>query len=75
MLFINYWLCIKGGDVFMKEATGELSMTVVVIVAVIAIMAILTAFLMPSMKNYIGKAWGSIDKGTSEAENVNGIHG
>ena len=36
----------------MKEATGELSMTVVVIVAVIAIMAILTAFLMPSMKKH-----------------------
>lgn len=67
MLFINYWLGIKGGDVFMKEATGELSMTVVVIVAVIAIMAILTAFLMPSMKNYIGKAWGDIEAGEKQA--------
>ena len=55
----------------MKEATGELSMTVVVIVAVIAIMAILTAFLMPSMKNYIGKAWGDMDKGSKNAENGN----
>lgn len=51
----------------MKEATGELSMTVVVIVAVIAIMAILTAFLMPSMKNYIGKAWGDIEAGEKQA--------
>ena len=57
----------------MKEATGELSMTVVVIVAVIAIMSILTVFLMPSMKNYIGKAWGTIDKGTDEAVDVD-IH-
>ena len=55
----------------MKEATGELSMTVVVIVAVIAIMAILTAFLMPSMKNYIAKAWGDMDKGAKNAENGN----
>lgn len=56
----------------MKEATGELSMTVVVIVAVIAIMAILTAFLMPSMKNYISKAWGDIDKGANVAEGLGG---
>ena len=51
----------------MKDATGELSMTVVVIIAVIAIVAILNMFLIPSMKNYIGDAWGDMTnaKGTA----------
>ena len=46
----------------MKDATGELSMTVVVIIAVIAILAILTVFLLPSMRNYIGNSWNNMDQ-------------
>ena len=49
----------------MKEATGELSMTVVVIVAVIAILGILTAFLLPQMSNYIGRVWNQNQNGTN----------
>ena len=45
----------------MKEATGELSMTVIVIIAVIAILAILTAFLLPSMRNYIRNSWNNME--------------
>ena len=48
----------------MKEATGELSMTVIVIVAVISILAIVSTFLLPQMGNYIRGAWGNIT-GTS----------
>ena len=40
----------------MKEATGELSMTVVTIVAIVAIAAVIT-FLMPSIKEYINTTW------------------
>ena len=45
----------------MKEATGELSMTVIVIIAVIAILGILSTFLLPSMKNYISATWKNMD--------------
>jgi uncharacterized membrane protein len=41
----------------MKDATGELSMTVVVIIAVIAIVLILNVFLVPAMNGYIRNAW------------------
>ena len=41
----------------MKDATGELSMTVVVIIAVIAIVVILNAFLIPAMNGYIQNSW------------------
>ena len=44
----------------MKEATGELSMTVVVIIAVIAIISILTVVLFPLMKNYVQTQWGQM---------------
>lgn len=40
----------------MKEATGELSMTVVTIVAIVAIAGVI-AFLMPSIKQYINTTW------------------
>ena len=53
----------------MKEATGELSMTVIVIIAVIAILAILTVFLLPQMRNYISNTWGSwSDQGNKEVQ-------
>lgn len=40
----------------MKEATGELSMTVVTIIAIVAIAGIV-AFLAPKVKGYIDKTW------------------
>lgn len=40
----------------MKEATGELSMTVVTIVAIVAIAGVV-AWLMPSIRQYINKTW------------------
>ncbi len=52
----------------MKDATGELSMTVVVIIAVIAIMGILTVFLIPSMRNYISSTW---EKMTTDTDKIN----
>ena len=41
----------------MKDATGELSMTVVVIIAVIAIIGILTVFLLPQIGDYVREQW------------------
>lgn len=52
----------------MKDATGELSMTVVVIIAVIAILGILTYFLLPRMRNYISDTWGSMSERAEDAE-------
>lgn len=57
----------------MKEATGELSMTVVVIIAVIAILAILSAFLIPSMKNYISDTWGNMSGAADQASDTSGM--
>ena len=44
----------------MKEASGELSMTVVVIIAIVAILGILTTILMPNIRNYINNSWTNI---------------
>ena len=54
----------------MKDATGELSMTVVVIIAVIAILGILSAFLLPSMSNYISETWNEMSKARNNASNL-----
>lgn len=43
----------------MKEATGELSMTVIVIVGAIAIVAIVS-WLTPRIKNYVEMSWGEV---------------
>lgn len=43
----------------MKEASGELSMTVIVIVAAVIIIGIL-AVLLPNMSNFIGDKWQSM---------------
>ncbi len=59
----------------MKEATGELSMTVIVIIAVIAILAILSGFLIPSMKNYIGETWGNMSQSSTEASDITSVTG
>ena len=45
----------------MKEATGELSMTVIVIIGAIAIVGIVS-FLMPSIRSYINTQWSEISK-------------
>ena len=52
----------------MKDATGELSMTVVVIIAVIAILGILSYFLLPRMRNYISDTWGTMSNQAKDAD-------
>ena len=47
----------------MKEATGEMNMTVVTIIAVAAIIAFFW-FMWPSIKNTITGQWGSISSKT-----------
>ena len=47
----------------MKEATGEVSMTVVTLVAIAVIGAILAA-MWPTIKNSITNLWGSTNDGT-----------
>ena len=44
----------------MKEATGELSMTVVTIIAIVGIVAIVSGFLVPEIGKYIKNQWGNI---------------
>ena len=44
----------------MKEATGEVSMTVVTLVAIAVIGAIL-AFMWPTIQNSISDLWGDVD--------------
>ena len=45
----------------MKEATGELSMTVITIIAIVAIAGIV-AFLTPLVKNYINNSWSNLSR-------------
>ena len=52
----------------MKEASGELNLTLITIVAIAAI-AGLFAFLWPSIKNTINNKWGET---ASSMSNVNG---
>lgn len=44
----------------MKEATGELSMTVITIIAIVAIAGIVT-FLTPMVRNYINHSWENLE--------------
>lgn len=44
----------------MKESSGELSMTVITIVAVIAIGGIVSAFALPTVRNWIQSTFNSI---------------
>ena len=56
----------------MKEATGELSMTTITIIAVIAIAGIV-AFLAPMVKDFINNSWNNLSKtDTSYVEVVTG---
>ena len=59
----------------MKEATGELSMTVIVIIAVIAILTILSGFLLPRMKEYIGNTWNGMSEAADSAKDIDGMGG
>ena len=43
----------------MKEATGELSMTVIVIIGAIAIVGIVS-FLIPKIRDYVEDAWSDV---------------
>ena len=45
----------------MKEASGELSMTLVTIIAVAAIVGII-ALLMPQIRGWIEARWGQVDQ-------------
>lgn len=45
----------------MKEATGELNMTVVTIIAIAGIAAFLTIFLWPNVKNKVTNQWSGIN--------------
>ncbi|MBP3841361.1 MAG: hypothetical protein IK997_04540 [Bacilli bacterium] len=50
----------------MKEATGELNMTVVTIIAIAGIAAFLTVFLWPNIKNSISNQWNNIENSNME---------
>lgn len=45
----------------MKDASGEFSMTIIVIVAAVAILAILTTVLLPLAQNYIQNKWNKME--------------
>ncbi len=53
----------------MKEATGELNMTLVTIMAVAAILAFVTLFV-PQILESIQDRWGSNDETTIDVPNV-----
>ena len=55
----------------MKEATGELNMTLVTVIAVAAILAFVT-FFMPTIIGDIGGMWGSGDDAVCQEFNADG---
>lgn len=56
----------------MKEATGELSMTVVTIVAIVAISGLVTMWLWPNVNNFIKEKWNNISNSPAYVEIVDG---
>lgn len=48
----------------MKEATGELSMTVITIVAIVAIAGFVTVWLWPTVRGWIEGQWGNLSGNT-----------
>ena len=50
----------------MKEATGELNMTLVTIIAIAAVLAFVTMFL-PDILSGIGDKWGSMENTDSNS--------
>ncbi len=56
----------------MKEATGELNMTLVTIIAIAAVLTFVTAFL-PNILDSIGSSWDDAEEaGRNNVANVNG---
>jgi len=56
----------------MKEATGELNMTLITIVAIVAVGALFT-FLLPTIRNSISNRWNDVDNsGTNMNCKANG---
>ena len=51
----------------MKEATGELSMTVVTIIAIVAIAGIVT-WLAPKVKTYVETSWSNVSGGCPDGQ-------
>lgn len=45
----------------MKEASGELNMTVVTIIAIAAIAAFFTAVIWPNIKNSLNDQWNTVN--------------
>ncbi len=54
----------------MKDAMGELNMTVVVIVAIGAISAFFIAFLWPNIQNTINNTWDNMGKNVDNKGNI-----
>ena len=46
----------------MKEASGELNMTVVIIIAIAAIAAFFTAVIWPNIRNSLNNQWNTVNK-------------
>ena len=46
----------------MKEASGELNMTVVTIIAIAAIEAFFTAVIWPNIRNSLNNQWNTVNK-------------
>ena len=46
----------------MKEASGELNMTVVTIIAIAAIAAFFTAVIWPYIRNSLNNQWNTVNK-------------
>ena len=55
----------------MKEASGELNMTLITIVAIAAIAAIFTVFLLPRIKNSISNRWDQVETEATKNTNLN----
>lgn len=45
----------------MKEASGELNMTLITIIAIAAIAGLFTVFLLPRIKNSISNRWDQVE--------------
>lgn len=58
----------------MKEATGELSMTVITIIAIVAIAGIIT-LLMPLIRDFINNSWSNLSNTNFKAGIVEVIEG
>ena len=64
----------------MKESTGELSMTVITIVAIVAIGGFVATTLWPNVRNWINNQWGAMttpksDKSTTTTGYIETIEG